>query len=108
MSKTSRFSRGSSVIPPDFTTERYQALLELALTNYVPSDFHGYAAAEKCFIVRHDVDFSLNRAVALAEIEHELGISAPYLVDPHSMFYNLAEKSQVALLRRILQLGHSL
>jgi len=95
-------------MPPDFTTERYQALLELALTNYVPRTFHGYEATEKCFIVRHDVDISLNRAVALAEIENKLGISAAYLVDPHSMFYNLSEKNQVALLHRILELGHGL
>jgi len=108
MSKTSGFPRASSSIPPDFTTARYQALLELALTNYVPRPLDGYEATEKCFIVRHDVDFSLNRAVALAEIEREMGISASYLVDPHSMFYNMAEKSQVALLRRILELGHTL
>ena len=108
MSKTSRSSRASSVNAADFTTEGYQALLEVALTNYVPRSFHGYQADEKCFIVRHDVDFSLNRAVVLAEIEHALGVSASYLVDPHSMFYNLSEKSQVALLCRILELGHTL
>ena len=107
MSRTADDSHAQSANPSDFTIEKYRILLEMALSNYVPRTFHSYEAGEKCFIVRHDVDFSLNRALALAEIESELGISTCYLVDPHSMFYNLAEKNQVAMLREILELGHT-
>lgn len=108
MSSRSGTPHSSVLGPPDFTTGMYRRVLQLALENYAPRTFHSYSVDEKCFLMRHDVDLSLNRALALAQIEHDLGVSTTYLVDPHSMFYNLAEKRQAAILREILDLGHTL
>jgi hypothetical protein len=93
----------------DFTEKSYRDLLSVLNANYSPITFTESPNANSNFVFwRHDVDISLNRAFQLAKIEQELGIRSTYLVDPHSFFYNIAEKPQVLLLRQILDMGHSL
>jgi hypothetical protein len=93
----------------DFTEKSYKELLRLLHANYSSITFTEPPNENSNFVFwRHDVDISLNRAFQLAKIEQESGIRSTYLVDPHSLFYNVAEKSQSLLLRRILDMGHSL
>jgi hypothetical protein len=93
----------------DFTEKSYRKLLSLLNANYSPITFTESPNENSNFVFwRHDVDISLNRAFQLAKIEQESGVKSTYLVDPHSFFYNLAEKPQVLLLRKILDMGHSL
>lgn len=56
---------------------------------------------------RHDVDFSLNRAYRLAEMEAELGVKATYFIHMQSGFYNIFEPSQYKILKRIIDKGHA-
>ena len=42
-------------------------------------------------ILRHDVDFSLNHALALAKIEAQEFVKAAYFVNQLSEFYNLPD-----------------
>ena len=92
----------------DFTIQRYQCLVKLALEKY---EFHGYSNipwSRQFVLWRHDVDFSLERARALASLEHTFGCKATYFVNPHSNFYNLAELKQYQLIHEILAYGHEL
>jgi hypothetical protein len=57
---------------------------------------------------RHDLDFSVHRAAAIARIEAEEGARATYFVQLHSPFYNALEAEVTARLREILGLGHEL
>lgn len=41
---------------------------------------------EKQIILRHDIDFCLEYAMEMAEIEHKLGIKANYFFLPHSLY----------------------
>ena len=92
----------------DFTLSHYRELLKLASKNYRFVSYSDPIGTNKSILWRHDVDLSLNRAFLLAKIEHEESVKATYFVNPHSEFYNLAEKSQVVLLKSILALGHDL
>jgi hypothetical protein len=56
---------------------------------------------------RHDVDFSMHRAAALARIEAAEGVRATYFVNPRSPFYNLFEPEVEALLRALAAAGHA-
>lgn len=93
---------------PDFTTSRYEELIRHAREKYTPRTFLSYSPGERFILIRHDVDVSINRALALAKIEERLGVSGTYLVNVHSSFYNIAERNQVMLLRQILDRGHTL
>ena len=90
----------------DFTTSQYVELLRLAKKNY---EFIGYGGSKpegKYVYWRHDVDLSPNRAIRLAQLEHDEGVRSTYFFNPHCEFYNLLEKSQAKIVKDIISLGH--
>ena len=58
------------------------------------------------FFLRHDVDLSLDAALAMAEVEAEEDATATYLLMTESVFYNLASSEGVAAIARLRELGH--
>lgn len=56
--------------------------------------------------IRHDVDVSLTRAIALARKEHEWGIVSTYHVMIDSPFYDIHSRQSQDLLREMVGLGH--
>lgn len=92
---------------PDFTPESYRDLVRgLIETGYVVRDYTDHDPAAAHLILRHDVDMSLDAAVAMAEIENGLGVAATYFVLVRSELYNPAAAAGQAALRRLLALGH--
>lgn len=59
-------------------------------------------------IFRHDIDTDLGKAVRLAELEAELGISSTYFVLLTSDFYNVYSRRSYEALQKILRCGHEL
>ncbi|HVW88571.1 MAG TPA: hypothetical protein VHC01_03820, partial [Gaiellaceae bacterium] len=57
-------------------------------------------------ILRHDVDLSLDGALAVAEAEAEEGAWSTWFLMTRSVFYNLASKEGVAAIERLRSLGH--
>ena len=92
----------------DFTEEHYLAVLREAQMRYQFAVYHNIPWDRKFVLWRHDIDFSINRALRLAELEAEVGVVATYFVNLHSNFYNPLEASQSKMLRRIIELGHDL
>ncbi len=92
----------------DFTTENYRKLLRLAKSKYTFCTFTELNGKEKFITWRHDIDFSMHRALKMAQIEAEEGIKATYCILLHSEFYNLLEKEISDILLQIIKLGHSI
>ncbi len=92
----------------DFTIPAYRKLLKSVKDGW---DFVTALDSRKpgriCFW-RHDVDFSLERAYRLAEIETEQGVVSTYFINLHSRFYNPLESESSALIHEILKMGHSI
>ena len=57
--------------------------------------------------VRHDVDLSLDAALQMARLEHELGATATYLLMTESVFYNLASFEGRDAIAELRSLGHA-
>ena len=91
----------------DFTRENYRRLLILAQQSYSFRGFTDFDRNENFILWRHDVDYSMHAALALARIEADLGIQATYFLLPGSAFYNLFESSIAKCTQEIRQLGHS-
>jgi hypothetical protein len=91
----------------DFTEAGYAVALNLALRSYGFATFTNRPSTRHV-LWRHDVDFSVHRALRLAEIEAELGARATYFMYPHSQFYNLLSDLVIHKARQILELGHDL
>jgi hypothetical protein len=58
-------------------------------------------------ILRHDVDLSLEAALAMAEIERAYGARSTYFLMTDSVFYNLASPVGVEAVERLRDLGHA-
>lgn len=92
----------------DFTVEHYRKLLRVAIKGYRLVDYSDIPWGSRFLLWRHDIDYSLNRALVLAKLEHLEGLKATYFINLHSEFYNVTEASQRNNIREILALGHDL
>lgn len=89
-----------------FSPESYRGLVQtLVGAGYSVRDYVDHDPGAAHLILRHDVDMSLDAAVALAEIECDMGVAATYFVLVRSELYNPAAAAGQAALRRLLDLG---
>jgi len=58
--------------------------------------------------LRHDIDFSPNYSLEMAELERERGISSTFFVLVDGQFYNPLDKDIVRQIRGIHALGHEI
>lgn len=91
-----------------FTYETYRELLELLQSAGYRFKTFGDKMGEKSLVLRHDVDWSPLKAVRMAEIEAEYGITSTYFFLLTSPIYNLFTKKNRSLLTKIEQLGHNI
>lgn len=59
-------------------------------------------------ILRHDIEFSPQRALDLALIEHKEGIKSTYFVQVSNNAYNVLSSKNIERLKKILSLGHNI
>jgi hypothetical protein len=93
---------------PDFTEERYRAVLGKAAARFRFCRLGEQGDAPGVALWRHDIDFSPQRALALARIEAQARVAASYYVLLGSAFYNPFEGAVSDALREIAALGHDL
>lgn len=91
-----------------FTITHYAEIVKLAKDMGFEFILHKdkYLPDRKDIIWRHDVEFSPDIALKMAEIEHELSIKSTYFFQMHSEFYNTLERYMSNILYRIKDLGH--
>ena len=88
-----------------FTADAYAALLDRLADRF---QFVGYDAplADGELALRHDVDLSVERALAMAELEAERGISTTYCLLVAAPVYDLTDPATREAVERIDALGH--
>lgn len=91
-----------------FTIAHYQEIVKLAKDMGFEFILHKdeFKPDRKDIIWRHDVEFSPDIALKMAEIEHDLDIQATYFFQIHSEFYNTLERYMSDILYKIKDLGH--
>lgn len=93
----------------EFTYDSYANLIKLLKEkNYNFADYHNYKQFNKCVILRHDIDYDLEKALPMAELENTLGVKSTYFVLVTSDFYNVMSKSSQAILDSIQSMGHKI
>ncbi|MCM8537812.1 MAG: hypothetical protein NE334_17855 [Lentisphaeraceae bacterium] len=94
----------------DFTEQHYESLVKKIQKSFTPVSY------EEALLIthsgnalwRHDIDFSLQRALQLAKIEAKHGITSSYFIQLSSDFYNIFEESSRIIINQIIMLGHSI
>jgi hypothetical protein len=90
-----------------FDLVHYRELLEAAKDGgYDFASFERHPRAGDVFL-RHDVDLSLEAAIEMARLEHELGVRATYFLMTESAFYNLDSHLGLYAQRELRQWGHA-
>jgi len=98
----------------DFTLAHYREILERIAASHGTLSF-GEAVPlgrrllerERFVLMRHDVEFSLDDAVAMAEADHAAGVRSTFFLQLGSD-YNLFEPEETERVQRLLALGHDL
>jgi len=93
----------------EFIYAAYGDMLDLLKKNkYNFSDYSNYKNYKKCVILRHDVDFNLEKALTLAKYENSNNVMSTYFVLLSTDFYNVFSKESTEILKNILILGHNI
>jgi hypothetical protein len=90
----------------DFSLDHYRDLLRAARAGGYRWAGFDRAPEAGVVILRHDVDLSLEGALALAEVEAEEGAWSTWFLMTRSVFYNLASKEGERAIERLRGLGH--
>lgn len=92
-----------------FTYESYADMLRnLRDKGYQFKNYGNWQKADRTVILRHDVDYSLQKAVPLSAVEREVcpeGANATYFVLVSTNFYNIHSKSSRECIHQIIQNG---
>ena len=88
-----------------FDLEHYRELLAAARAGGYRFAFFDREPEPGTILLRHDVDLSLDAALAVAELEAEAGAVATYFLMTRSEFYNLDSPSGAAAIARLRELG---
>ena len=59
-------------------------------------------------VIRHDIEFSIERAYQLACVENELGVKSTYTVQLRNNTYNALSEKNIDLVKRIHDMGHKI
>ena len=93
----------------DFTYSAYKNLISLLKNfEYHIANYDNYKQFNNCVILRHDIDYDLDKALEFAEFENKLGVNSTYFVLLTSDFYNLFSKKSKEILLSIASMGHSI
>lgn len=92
----------------DFTHANYARLLKLAAEHHVFRHYHDIQEGENYVLWRHDIDMSVDNALALSTIEKQHGAVATYFVHLHSDYYNFMDQYSYKKLSAIIDNGHEL
>jgi hypothetical protein len=89
-----------------FDLDHYRELVQAARAGGYRFTFFDRDPEPGDVLLRHDVDLSLEAAVAMAELEAELEAPATYFLMTESVFYNLDSPVGERALDRLRALGH--
>ena len=90
-----------------FSYNEFRNLINIVQRNLPIVDYTDVKDNTKKFcILRHDIEFSIDRAYKLAKIEKELGVVSTYTVQVRNNTYNALSEKNINLISKIRNLGH--
>jgi len=95
----------------NFSYKHYFDVLEYAKTKYTigtVKEFRKLKKRKKFIILRHDIDYSLEYALKLAEEEKTHGLKSTYFVMLHNSLYNALSEESISIIKKISCLGHDI
>ena len=97
-------------MPVAFSYSEFKNIINLVKVCLPVIDFAEVTKDTESFcVVRHDIEFSMDRALQMAKIEaEELGIVSTYTVQLRNNTYNALSQKNIGVVQEIKNLGHSI
>jgi len=93
----------------NFTYAAYEEMLSLLKKNrYEVCNYETYQHSNRCVILRHDVDFSLEAALSFAQLEYKNDVQSTYFILLSTSFYNLFHRKASDIIKKIRAMGHDI
>ena len=97
----------------EFSLPHYKECIELAKDKgykIIPVKDHYFTNlnGNKFILLQHDIDFSLEYAYELANIEYDLGIRSSYYLYLHSELFNPLSPKSMGMIKSIKDMGHEI
>ena len=91
-----------------FSHAEYRNIITLVKQNLPIMDFSEVDDKTNSFcVLRHDIEFSIDRALAMARIEHEdLNVHSTYTVQLRNNTYNALSQKNIEAIQEIESMGH--
>lgn len=90
------------------TYDEYRSLCKRIVKTGRLTTFADARRESSFIIVRHDIEFSVDKALRMAEIEASEGLQATYFVQIGNSSYNPFDDGNRAALRQIYEMGHDI
>ena len=91
-----------------FSYNEYRNIIQL-IDRHIPIvDFAAVENFDSYCVIRHDIEFSMDRAYKLAKLEHDMGVSSTYTVQLRNNTYNALSDKNIDLIWKINALGHKI
>ena len=92
-----------------FSLDSYKDMIGLLKAHgYEICNYHTWNSTKRCAILRHDIDYSVEKSLELAQLEASLGVQSTYFVLLTSDFYNVASAKNLKILQEMHRLGHDI
>lgn len=92
-----------------FTYTAYEEILFLLKqNNYEICSYSNHQRSNRCAILRHDVDLSLEKALRFAELENRNNVQSTYFILLSTGFYNIFDKKAYEMIKSIHDMGHEI
>jgi hypothetical protein len=93
----------------DFTHQSYLDLLAyVQAMGYDVVPFRDAPASGSYVILRHDIDFSIPKAIEMAGLDRQAGVHSTFFVLLTAPYYNPLSEEGLAGLRQIIGMGHEM
>ena len=101
----------------EFSLTHYKECIELAkdkgytiirTKDYIPVLDYKRKDWDKVLLLRHDIDFSLEYAYELANIEYDLGVKSSYYLYLHSELYNALSPKSMGMIDSMSNMDHEI
>ncbi len=93
----------------NFTYASYLRMLSVLRENqYLISTYTEFQPSNKCVILRHDVDFSLEAALQFAKLEYKQDAQSTYFILLATPFYNPFHRKSKNIIKSIKDMGHAI
>ena len=91
-----------------FSYQDYRNIIQVVKESNRNATFHDARERDEFVIMRHDVEFSVDRAYQLAQIEKSMDFTSTYFFQWTNNSYNILSKKNTDMIREMHEEGHTI